>query len=198
MKTNTLSMASGREVARLKLMIPDRLQDLVEIESIDTAKRLIATHKIDRFYCQIQIDSYRWQSVNVDLRNLLFWHEIAKIQNGAVQSDRGIYIAIAAGISIASLDLLAQNIGLLTTSLLIAGLASFRLYQRHIGEHHLQQLTTADRDAIELAVQFGYDRDIACDLLKAAIQTISNRSPNRWSRDRSATRLQVLSLSVDR
>jgi hypothetical protein len=101
---------------------------------------------------------------------------------------------MAAGVSIASIDLFAQNIGLLTTSLLVVGLASFRLYQRHIGEHHLQQLTTADREAIELAVEFGYDRDIACDLLKAAIKTTTSHSPNRFSRDRSATRLQVLSL----
>jgi Protein of unknown function (DUF3318) len=195
MKTNTLSMAIDREIARLKLMIPDRLQDFVEIELLSTAKTsLIATHKIDRCCCQIQLDSYRWQSLDIDLRNMLFWHEIAKIQNGSVQSDRGIYIAITAGLSIAALDLFAQNIGLLTTSLLVAGLSSFRLYQRHIGEHSLQQLTTADRDAIELAVQFGYDRDIACDLLKAAIQTTISRSPNRLSRDRSATRLQVLSL----
>ena len=195
MKTNTLSTAIDREIARLKIMIPDGVQDLVEIELLSTAKGLlIATHKIDRCCCQIQIDSSRWQSLDTDLRNLLFWHEIAKIQNGAVQSDRGIYIAMAVGMSIASLDLFAQNIGLLTTSLLIAGSASFRLYQRHIGEHSLQQLTTADRDAIELAVQFGYDREIACDLLKAAIHTTTSRSPNRLSRDRSATRLQVLSL----
>jgi hypothetical protein len=186
-------MTSEREVARLTFIIPERLQDLVEIELMNTAKRSIATHKIDRCCCQIQIDSSCWQSLDIDLRNLLFWHEIAKIQNGAVYSDRGIYITIAAGVSIAALDLFTQNIGLLTTSLLIAGWASFRLYQRHLGEHSLQQLTTADRDAIELAVQFGYDREIACDLLKAAIKTTASRSP-RLSRDRAATRLQVLSL----
>jgi Protein of unknown function (DUF3318) len=190
------TIAIEREITRLKRSIPDELQDLVEIELPTAANsQIIATQKIDRYRCRIQIDSIRWQSLQPDLRSLLFWHEIAKIQNGAIQSDRAAYVSIAAGLGIASIDLFTQNIGLLTTSLLVAGLASFRLYQRHIGEQSLQQLTTADRDAIDLAVKFGYDRDTACQLLRLAIQTTAKSSPHRFRRDRSATRLQVLSLS---
>ena len=192
----TPNIVRKQEVERLKLAIPPELENLVEIELLTKAKSpLIVTQRIERYRCQIQIDLSRWQYLDIDLRNLLFWHEIAKIQNGSIGSDRSIYIAIAAGLGIASLDLFTQNIGLLTTSLLVAGLASFRLYQKQIGEQSLQRLTTADRDAIDLAVQFGYDRATAHELLRSAISTTAKLSPSRFDRDRSATRLQVLSLS---
>jgi Protein of unknown function (DUF3318) len=134
-------------------------------------------------------------SVNIDVRNLLFWHEVARIKTGAIGSDRSKYIAITTGLGIASIELFTQNIGLLATSLLVAGLAGFRLYQKHVGERYLQRLTAADRDAIDLAVEFGYDREIARELLEAAIQTTARTATSKLSRDRSAARLQVLSLS---
>jgi hypothetical protein len=129
------------------------------------------------------------------VRNLLFWHEVARIKTGAIGSDRSKYIAITTGLGIASIELFTQNIGLLATSLLVAGLAGFRLYQKHVGERYLQRLTAADRDAIDLAVEFGYDREIARELLEAAIQTTARTATSKLSRDRSAARLQVLSLS---
>jgi Protein of unknown function (DUF3318) len=192
----TPNIVRGQEVERLTRSIPPQLSDLVEIELFAKVRSpLIVTHRIERSRFQIQIDLIYWQSLDIDLRNLLFWHEIAKIQNGAIGSDRSEYIAITVGLSIASIDLFAQNVGLLATSLLVAGVASFRLYQKRMGEEHLLLLTTADRCAIELAVQHGYDRSTAHELLKSAIKITTNRTKNRFDRDRSATRLQVLSLS---
>jgi Protein of unknown function (DUF3318) len=190
-----LNIAKKQETVRLKQSIPVELQDLIEIEIFAKARnQLITTFKIERHRCQIQIDLRRWQSLEIDVRNILFWHEIAKIQNGSIRSDRSTYITLAAGLGVASLDLFTQNIALLATSLLVAGLASFRLYQRHLGEQNIQQLTAADRDAIALAVSFGYDRSTARKLLTSAIQMTIDKKQHRFSRDRSATRLQVLSL----
>jgi hypothetical protein len=190
----TPRIARMQEIKRLQLLIPNQLQDLVTIEpSRDVQHKLIHTRKIRRC-CLIQIDLLQWQSLDRGWQNLLFWHEIAKIQNGSIESDRSEYISIAAGLGIAWIDMFAQNIGLLTASLLVAGWASFRLYQKHLGEKNLQRLTVADRDAIELAVQFGYDRSTAGQLLATAIKEVAKQTQHKSIRDRYATRLQVLSL----
>jgi hypothetical protein len=94
-----------------------------------------------------------------------------------------------------SLDLYADNIGLMATSLLVAGLASFRLYQKYMGEENLQRLTAIDRDAIELAIRCGYDGDTARKLLTLAIQSTARQRKYRFSRNRDAARLQVLSIT---
>jgi Protein of unknown function (DUF3318) len=187
--------AIGQELKRLKLLIPKHLQAVIDVDlSTQVDSRLIRVERMADRRCRVLVNLLAWQALDLDVRNLLFWHEVANIQSGSIGSDRSEYIAIATGLGIASIDLLAQNIGLLTASLLVAGLAGFRLYQKHIGEKHLQQLTAADRDAIELAVEFGYERAIARELMKTAIQ-ITTKKASRSRRDRSAARLQVLSLS---
>jgi Protein of unknown function (DUF3318) len=189
------NVANRQEIERLRRLIPGRLQDVIDVtSSVGVQSQSIFVQRLEHHCCQIQIDSIRWHCLDIDMRNLLFWHEVARIDNGSVRSDRSEYIAISIGLGIALFDLFTQNIGLLTTSLLVAGLAGFRLYQKHLGEQNLQRLTTADRDAIELAVQFGYDRSTACELLKLAVQTTGKQSQSKFSRDRSATRLQVMSL----
>ncbi len=188
------------ETKRLQLLIPSDLQAAIKIErSRDLpsygrnrrSRKVLKTRRLERDRYAIEIDLAHWQSLAVDLRNLLFWHEIAKIENGAMLSNRSTYLTLLSAASISSIDLATQNITMLVSALSIAGLAVFRLYQNHWGEQHLRKLTTADRDAIELAVEFGYDRDTARELLKSAL------SQTRFSADRSTrslARLQVLSL----
>jgi Protein of unknown function (DUF3318) len=185
-----------QELERLALLIPERLQDFIEIElSTQVNSRLITIQIVPCRRYRMQIDLLAWSSLNLDIRNLLFWHEIARIESGAIGSDRSAYMAIFAGVSIASIDLFTDNIGMLAAALLVAGLAGFRLYQKYLGEQNLRRLTTADRDAIDLAVEFGYDRPIAIELLRSAIQLMMHKSRYRFRRDRYAARLQVLSLT---
>ncbi len=182
-----------KEISRLRSLIPAHLQDLVKIDRVAPPElELLRTKRVTRSQYAIAIDWQRWQYLNVDLRNLLFWHELARIKNGAIVSLRATYITIVAGLSLSLIDLPTQNIGMLVASLSIAGLAGFRLYQQKFGEEYLRQLTTADRDAIDLAVEFGYDRSTARELLKSAL------SQTQAAKDRStryAARLQVLSLA---
>jgi Protein of unknown function (DUF3318) len=195
----TPSIMGKQEIERLKSLIPNELAALIEIElSVERNAQFITTEKIDRHRCQIQINLYNWQSLTVDLQNLLFWHEVAKIRNGSIRSDRSEYMAIAAGLGIASLDISTQNIGMLAAALLISGLAGFRLYQKHRGEQHLLHLTAADRDAIGLAVDYGYDRTTARELLESALKIAIKKAPSRFWRDRYGARLQVLSLDACR
>jgi Protein of unknown function (DUF3318) len=193
----TSNMIGGREIERLTSLIPNELAQSIEIElSVDRNSQFIATQKVDRHRCQIQINLYHWQSLTINLQNLLLWHEVAKIRNGSIRSDQSEHIAIAAGLGIAALDISTQNIGMLAAALLISGLAGFRLYQKHRGEQHLQHLTAADRDAIELAVDYGYDRIIARELLESALKIAIKKAPSRFWRDRYGARLQVLSLNA--
>jgi Protein of unknown function (DUF3318) len=193
----TPRIAKQQEIERLKLLIPSDLQDTIDLNiSTEARSQLIQVHRTKDRRCQIQIDLRTWQLLDLDLRNLLFWHEVARIQNASIESNRLAYLTIAAGLGIALIDLLAQNssIGLLVASLLIAGLSGFRLYQQTIGEQSLQRLTTADRAAIDLAVRFGYDRSTACELMILAIQTNRSHTSRKFNRKQFATRLQVLTL----
>jgi Protein of unknown function (DUF3318) len=148
-----------QEITRLKSLIPDRLQQTVRIEcSIDALPKLLVTRRLARDRYLIQLDGRKWKSIDLDLRNLLFWHELARIDNGSICCHRSTYITLAASLGLGLLDLPTQNIGMLVSALLIAGLAGYKLYQHQMGEQHLRQLTTADRDAIDFAVEFGYDR----------------------------------------
>jgi Protein of unknown function (DUF3318) len=183
------------EIIRLQSLVPDRLRSIVKVERAANSKpKLLMTHRIKRDRYLIQVDLRQWLSIDIDLRNLLFWHELARIANGSIVCNRSTYIALIAGLSLSFIDLATtQNIGMLVSTLLVAGLAGFRIYQNQLGEQHLRQLTTADRDAIELAVEFGYDRDTARKLLKSAL----SQAQAEFVGDRStryAARLQVLSL----
>jgi Protein of unknown function (DUF3318) len=186
----------NREIDRLKSLVPDPWQWAIEIApSTDINSPAIVTQRIANRRYLISIDRLRWYTLDLDTRNLLFWHEIAHIQNGTIENPRSSYITLMMGLGIALIDLPIQNIGILAAALLIAGLAAFRLYQKSLGEGNLQDLTTADRDAIALAVEFGYDRATATKLMTAAIVTLRKQTKNKLMRDRYATRLQVLSIA---
>ena len=75
------NVASKQELKRLKLLIPERLQDLITIEpSTQVNSRLITVRVIPGRRDRIQIDLLEWSSLSIDIRNLLFWHEIARIE----------------------------------------------------------------------------------------------------------------------
>jgi hypothetical protein len=181
------------EVERLRTLIPDRLQPTISIDlAVVTKPKLIKSLRCDRNRYAIYINFPQWRALDLDSRNLLFWHELARIQNGSIYSDRSTARTLIAALAIAFIDLPTHNILVSVVALTIAGLAGFRLYQNHWGERNLRQLTAADRDAIELAVEFGDDRDRACELLKSAIMQLRVQSPTDRS-TKSAARLLVLS-----
>ena len=184
-----------QEIDRLKLLIPEPIRAEIDIDLSPIERSLMMVRRNPSRRWQIQIDSRSWESIDIDVRNLLFWHEIARIQSGSIGSDRSAYLAIVTGLGIASIDLFTDNIGMLAAALLVSGLAGFRLYQKYLGEQNLRRLTMADREAIELAVAFGYQRQIARELLKTALQITMRKSRYKFRRDRCAARLQVLALA---
>ena len=70
------------ELQRLKSLLPPENESWVFVEAaaaIDPP--LITLEEIGRDEVEIQIDLDEWDNYAIDHRNLLFWHEVGKIQN---------------------------------------------------------------------------------------------------------------------
>jgi Protein of unknown function (DUF3318) len=192
----TPKIAREQEIQRLQSLIPKCLRDSIELHiSTEIRGQLVKTKRIGDRRCQIQIFPATWHSLDLDSRNLLFWHEVAMIRSSSIACHRSTYLSIGASLLLALADITIQdNVGLLATALLIAGLGTYHLYQGKIGEQKLRHLTNADRGAIELATDFGYAPQVAKEILASAILALRQRTVNPWLRSQYAARLQVLDL----
>ena len=115
------------ELQRLKNLLPPENESWVFIEAaaaIDPP--LITLEEIGRDEVEIQIDLDEWDSFAIDHRNLLFWHEVGKIQNDTIPRDGWEMAALAIGLGGAIGELWVQD-GLLL--LLALGLSSFAGYR---------------------------------------------------------------------
>ena len=145
----------------------------------------------------MQIDLMRWQELNSDQRDLLFWHEVARIQNRtvALQWERTVLII---GLLISLTELLSQNLLSLSVSLAVALLAGYQLYQRNQGERSLREATLADQSALNLAVQFGYSLSQAYSSLHNALKTLSSQTSQKSLWRKYQVRLQVLEICAEK
>ena len=77
--------AEMSELRRLKTLLPPELQSWVTVEgSTEINPPLIRCEEIGRDEVEIQIDLAKWENLAIDQRNLLFWHEVARIQNDSI------------------------------------------------------------------------------------------------------------------
>ena len=87
------------ELQRLKSLLPPENESWVFIEAaaaIDPP--LITLEEIGRDEVEIQIDLDEWENFAIDHRNLLFWHEVGKIQNDTIPRDGWEMAALAIGL----------------------------------------------------------------------------------------------------
>ena len=111
------------ELQRLKSLLPPENESWVFIEaSAAIDPPLITLEEIGRDEVEIQIDLDEWDNFAIDHRNLLFWHEVGKIQNDTIPRDGWEMAALAIGLGGAIGELWVQD-GLLL--LLALGLSSF-------------------------------------------------------------------------
>ena len=76
------------ELQRLKGLLPPELQSWVFVEAAASVEPpLITIEEIGRDEVEIQVDLESWDGLAIDHRNLLFWHEVGRIQNDAVPRD---------------------------------------------------------------------------------------------------------------
>jgi hypothetical protein len=189
--------ADMSELRRLKTLLPPELQSWVTIE-VTTAVNppLVACEEIGRDEVEIQIDMPKWDQLAIDQRNLLFWHEVARIQADTIPKDGWEMAALAIGLGGAVGELWVQDGLLLVLALGLSGVAGWRLYQKNNSERSQKELIEADERAIQLATRFGYTLPNAYKSLGSALKTLIDQTPKKRQRAKYQTRLDALKKSA--
>lgn len=189
--------AEMSEIRRLKSLLPPELQSWVTVEkTLEVNPLLIRSEEIGKDQVEIQIDLARWEQLAMDQRNLLFWHEVARIQNDTIPRDGWEMAALAIGLGGAVGELWVQDGLLLLLALALCGVSGWRLYQKNNGDKSLKEATDADEKAIALATRFGYTLPNAYKSLGSALKTLIEQTPKKRQRIRYEARLDALKRSA--
>ncbi len=191
--------AEMSELRRLKTLLPPELQSWVSVESTTAVNpQLIVCEEVGKDQVEVQIDLTRWEQLATDQRNLLFWHEVARVQNDTIPKDGWEMAALAIGLGGAVGELWVQDGLLLLLAVGLSGFAGWRLYQKNNNERNVKEATDADEKAIALATRFGYTLPNAYKSLGSAIKTLIEQTPKKRLRSRYEARLDALKRSAAR
>ncbi len=187
------------ELRRLKGILPPELQSWVSIEgTTEVNPPLVRTEEIGKDQVEIQIDLVKWDQLALDQRNLLFWHEVARIQDDTIPKDGWEMAALAIGLGGAVGELWVQDVLLLLLAMVLCGVSGYRLYQKNSGEKQLKQTLAADEKALALATRFGYSLPNAYKSLGSALKTLVDQTPSKRQRGKYERRLQALKRSANK
>ena len=187
------------ELQRLKNLLPPENESWVFIEAaaaIDPP--LITLEEIGRDEVEIQIDLEKWDNFEIDHRNLLFWHEVGKIQNDTIPRDGWEMAALAIGLGGAIGELWVQDGLLLLLALGLSSFAGYRLYLKNNSEKKLQDAINADERAIDLACRFGYSIPNAYKSLGGALKELIEKTRKKKKRSFFEDRLDALRKSAEK
>ena len=187
------------ELQRLKSLLPPENESWVFIEAaaaIDPP--LITLEEIGRDEVEIQIDLDEWDNFAIDHRNLLFWHEVGKIQNDTIPRDGWEMAALAIGLGGAIGELWVQDGLLLLLALGLSSFAGYRLYIKNNSEKKLQDAIFADERAIDLACRFGYSIPNAYKSLGGALKELIEKTRKKKKRSFFENRLEALRKSAEK
>ncbi len=187
------------ELQRLKNLLPPENESWVFVEAaaaIDPP--LITLEEIGRDEVEIQIDLDEWDNFAIDHRNLLFWHEVGKIQNDTIPRDGWEMAALAIGLGGAIGELWVQDGLLLLLALGLSSFAGYRLYLKNNSEKKLQEAIYADERAIDLACRFGYSIPNAYKSLGGALKELIDKTRKKKKRSFFEDRLDALRKSAEK
>ena len=187
------------ELQRLKSLLPPENESWVFVEAaaaIDPP--LITLEEIGRDEVEIQIDLDEWDNFAIDHRNLLFWHEVGKIQNDTIPRDGWEMAALAIGLGGAIGELWVQDGLLLLLALGLSSFAGYRLYLKNNSEKKLQDAIYADERAIDLACRFGYSIPNAYKSLGGALKQLIDKTRKKKKRSFFEDRLDALRKSAEK
>jgi len=187
------------ELQRLKNLLPPENESWVFVEAaaaIDPP--LITLEEIGRDEVEIQIDLDEWDNFAIDHRNLLFWHEVGKIQNDTIPRDGWEMAALAIGLGGAIGELWVQDGLLLLLALGLSSFAGYRLYLKNNSEKKLQDAIYADERAIDLACRFGYSIPNAYKSLGGALKELIEKTRKKKKRSFYEDRLDALRKSAEK
>jgi len=187
------------ELQRLKSLLPPENESWVFVEaaaSIDPP--LITLEEIGRDEVEIQIDLDEWDNFAIDHKNLLFWHEVGKIQNDTIPRDGWEMAALAIGLGGAIGELWVQDGLLLLLALGLSSFAGYRLYIKNNSEKKLQDAIFADERAIDLACRFGYSIPNSYKSLGGALKELIEKTRKKKKRSFFEDRLDALRKSAEK
>ena len=187
------------ELQRLKNLLPPENESWVCVEAaaaIDPP--LITLEEIGRDEVEIQVDLDEWDNFAIDHRNLLFWHEVGKIQNDTIPRDGWEMAALAIGLGGAIGELWVQDGLLLLLALGLSSFAGYRLYIKNNSEKKLQDAIFADERAIDLACRFGYSIPNAYKSLGGALKELIEKTRKKKKRSFFENRLDALRKSAEK
>ena len=189
--------AEMSELRRLKSLLPPELQSWVTVEgTTEVNPPLLRCEEIGRDEIEIQVDLVKWEQLALDQRNLLFWHEVARVQNDTIPKEGWEMAALAIGLGGAVGELWVQDGLLLVLALTLCGVSGWRLYQKNNGEKNLKAAIEADDKALTLATRFGYTLPNAYKSLGSALKTLVETTPSRRQRRLYEARLSALKKSA--
>ncbi len=187
------------ELRRLRGLLPPELQSWVSIEATTAVNPpLITCEEIGKDEVEIQIDMVKWEQLATDQRNLMFWHEVGRIQNDTIPRDGWEMAALAIGLGGAVGELWVQDGLLLVLALALCGVSGWRLWQKNNNDKVIQELLDADERAIALATRFGYSLPNAYKSLGSALKVLIEQSPKKKLRSRYEARLDALKKSASK
>lgn len=191
--------AEMSELRRLKTLLPPELQSWVSVEgTTEVNPPLVRCEEIGKDQVEIQIDLVKWEQLALDQRNLLFWHEVARIQNDTIPREGWEMAALAIGLGGAVGELWVQDGLLLLLALVLCGVSGYRLYQKNNSDRNFKEIAEADEKAIALATRFGYSLPNAYKSLGSALKTLIEITPNKRQRSKYEARLQALRRSASK
>lgn len=194
---SSTARAEMSELRRLRSLLPPELQSWVSVEATSAVNPpLITCEEIGKDEVEILIDMVRWEQLATDQRNLLFWHEIGRIQNDTIPKDGWEMAALAIGLGGAVGELWVQDALLLLLALALCGVSGWRLWQKNNNDRVIKDLIEADDRAIALATRFGYTLPNAYKSLGSALKTLIDQSPKKKLRSQYETRLDALKKSA--
>jgi hypothetical protein len=193
---NTFARTESR---RLQDLLPPELQAWVKIINADGVRPpLIACEEAGGDEVVILIDMVRWEQLAQDQRNLLFWHEVARVQNDTVPKDGWEVAALAVGLGGAVGELWVQNGMLFMLAVGICGVAGFQLWRRGSSKKDIRHLIEADQGAIKLAMRNGYAMPAAYKSLGSALKILLSDVNKGRERTTLEKRLEALRSEASR
>jgi len=159
---------------------------------------LITLEEIGRDEVEIQIDLDEWENFAIAHRNLLFWHEVGKIQNDTIPRDGWEMAALAIGLGGAIGELWVQDGLLLLLALGLSSFAGYRLYLKNNSEKKLQDAIFADERAIDHACRFGNSIPNAYKSLGGALKELIDKTRKKKKRSFFEDRLDALRKSAEK
>ncbi|MBD3881155.1 DUF3318 domain-containing protein [Phormidium tenue FACHB-886] len=197
MTSYTTARSDLSELRRLKSLLPPELKSWVTVEAATAVNPpLITSEEIGKDQVEVQVDLAKWDQLALDQRNLLFWHEVARIQNDTIPRDGWEMAALAIGLGGAVGELWVQDGLLLFLALALCGVSGWRLFQRNNGQKTLKEAIEADERAIGLATRFGYTLPNAYKSLGSALKVLIEQTPKKKQRKKYETRLDALKKSA--